>query len=159
MSEMCPCWVSPCDPDECKGTCESDSGGECIFPDSLSKDWEKCQYFATGCNTCPEDCSFRKGSTPPPKTHVKPPVKPWSRQSPDMRFHKTKKMPSTFWAITDPNGEIITDTVKGKRWESVYEITHSPSRFPHNWRTVYYNRGYRAVKVLIATLRRQQEHP
>lgn len=39
---ICPYWVSPLDPDECKGTC-SIHYGDCILP--CKKDFEKCKVF------------------------------------------------------------------------------------------------------------------
>jgi hypothetical protein len=58
VSEFCPCWISPCDPDECKGSCEGD-GGDCICPCDEEK-WMRCPHFAKGCDRCnEEDCNYK----------------------------------------------------------------------------------------------------
>jgi hypothetical protein len=57
--DLCPCWCSPSDPDECKGSCEG-KGGECIYP-SKEKNYETCEHFGTGCKQCGYDsCKFSK---------------------------------------------------------------------------------------------------
>jgi hypothetical protein len=68
---------------------------------------------------------------------------------PDIRFHPPKKIPLTLWAIITPDDKILVDTVRGKRWETIYSMTHSYTRFPHNWKKVYYNRGFRCSKIHV----------
>jgi hypothetical protein len=57
--DVCPCWVSPCDPDGHKGTCEGD-GGDCRYPGDRKK-WEICSRLAKGCNKCGWDktCDYK----------------------------------------------------------------------------------------------------
>jgi hypothetical protein len=49
--DCCPCWVSPCDPEGHKGSCESNDGGECRFPGD-QEIWSNCQHFAKACDQC-----------------------------------------------------------------------------------------------------------
>lgn len=56
---------------------------------------------------------------------------------------------ATMWAIINPDGLILTSTVREKRWESFYAVTHGYHKFPQKWRKIYYNRGYRCVRVNI----------
>lgn len=60
-----------------------------------------------------------------------------------------KKIPATMWAILDPKGNILTETVSSKRWKAIYAVTHGYHKFPQNWKKVYYNRGFRATKVTV----------
>jgi hypothetical protein len=68
-------------------------------------------------------------------------------QKPD-KF-RNQKLPTTLWAIINPKGRLLIDTVRRKRWRAIYQVTHSDTRFPYSWKNVYYNRGYRAIKVII----------
>jgi hypothetical protein len=49
--DTCPCWNSPCDPDETTGTCECPENVECKIP-MYPAIWTKCEHFAKGCKIC-----------------------------------------------------------------------------------------------------------
>lgn len=71
----------------------------------------------------------------------------------DQALRKSK----TMWAIVNPEGLILPRTVREKRWESYYTVTHGYHKFPQNWKKIYYNRGYRCIRVKIEILCENRE--
>jgi hypothetical protein len=47
--DICPCWISPCNPDEHKGGCQDYEMGECSCP-SEKHEWVLCGHLAIECN-------------------------------------------------------------------------------------------------------------
>lgn len=66
------------------------------------------------------------------------------------RHHK--KAPAVMWAVLNPEGRILTNTICGRRWEAMYAVTTGAHKWPQNWKTVYYNRGFRCAKVVVSII-------
>jgi hypothetical protein len=47
--DVCPCWISPCNPDEHKGGCQDYEMGECRCPYE-KREWILCSHLAIECN-------------------------------------------------------------------------------------------------------------
>lgn len=63
-----------------------------------------------------------------------------------------EKTPVEMWGIINPDGFLLTKTVRKKRWEAIYVVTHGFHKWPQNWKNVYYSRGYRCIKIRVSNV-------